>query len=143
MATLCLKSNQLKVKTMTINIKKTLMLDEGLQYKDDPKAEYHNADGTAKSTTYLVTAVAEMPGGKLECAVQIAYYAENDLDAYDRSAGVIRRSLLGRSRKQDEIVTTRFQYFVAKPNRVDPDDGETIFRHICRAKLPWIVMEVA
>ena len=96
------------------------MLEEGQQYKDDPKAEYHNADGTAKSTTYLVTGVAEMPGGQLECAVQIAYYAENDLDAYDRSAGVIRRSLLGRSRKQDEIVTTRFQYFVAKPNRVDP-----------------------
>lgn len=128
---------------MTIDVKKTLMLNEAPQFKDDPKAEYHNADGTVKSTTYLVTAVAEMPDGNLECALQIAYYAENDLDAYDRSAGVIRRNLLGKSRKNDEVVTTRFHYFVAKPNRVDPEDGETIFRNICKAKLPWLVFEVA
>ena len=64
------------------------------QFYDDPNAEYLNADGTAKSTSYTLAVKCQIDKNKVGVLPTLTYYAKDDFDAYVRSNEMIRKHML-------------------------------------------------
>lgn len=114
----------------------TIRFDDVGQYCDDPNAEYLNADGTAKSTTYMLIVMHQVEKNLYGVLPTLTYYAKDDFDAYVRSNEMIRKHMLTGDMDADNEFIKAAKGAILKPHRVDPSDGQTIFREFSKADMP-------
>ena len=116
----------------------TIRFDDVGQYYDDPNAEYLNADGTAKSTTYMLIVMHQVEKNLYGVLPTLTYYAKDDFDAYVRSNEMIRKHMLSGDMDADNKFIKAAKGAILKPHRVDPVDGQTIFREVSKADMPCL-----
>ena len=114
----------------------TLRIDDVRQFYDDPNAEYLNADGTAKSTSYVLAVKFQIDKNKVGVMPTLTYYAKDDFDAFVRSNEMIRKHMLTGDMRADNEFLSKAEGVILKPHRVDPADGQTIYREFSKADMP-------